>query len=451
MTRLAWALLLLAPALAEEAVPDTLGKIVEEASRLGADARREFAASKEMAPSLARNERLSRTRQLLKQAIEQYRLAAGIAPDRAAGFESSAQDLRSMLFWCNKSFAVILPEPPPAPAAPPVPAPAPPPDDPPQGAPPAPEAPAPPLEPVPRRDLVERCGELSRLFESCETRRDRMERGEERIKSILVALDSLHASLNTYGSNWKYVQRCKVDREALLSEMRKQRVTVEGEARQRRELDAKLLESRAALEWEGDAFRPALEAWRRGQPEGSLSEGMVAYLNGVLGPKPSPTVTRVPEDARFAAPDDVPADEAKPLLALLDALSAAFAQQAELEERIRCKEAEAAQIGREAEFARTWLERPGAHGANEDEAAQRAIAQLKVQQGQAGAEALALHAKLEGALKRREELLARLAKLKPDRARLVESWRRKARGVPPLLHEALEKWTREALKPLPRP
>ena len=63
-------LLVAAPAMAEElAPPDTLGKIVEEAARLAGEAKREYAAAKELPPSLGRNERLSKTSAVAMQGL----------------------------------------------------------------------------------------------------------------------------------------------------------------------------------------------------------------------------------------------------------------------------------------------------------------------------------------------------------------------------------------------
>ncbi len=433
----------LAPALAEEPVPDTLARILEEAVRLAAEARSTYAGAKGKPPSLERNEILSRTRQLLKQAIEQYRIAAQVDPQRAKAFEDEIQDLRSLLSSCGKSLMILVPEAaaPPSPTPSPSPAPSPAPE---------PAAPVPPPS-APARilsfrpELVARCGELSRLFELSETRRDLGERGRERVHSVKAALDSLHDSLRTHGANWKYVQQCRTQREIMLEDLRVCGAAFEEGARKQRELEARLLECRASLEWEGGAFLSSLAEWARHQVPERLPEGMVAYLNLMLGPVPGFCVTPVPEDPRFPPTEAMTPGEIHAVGSLLAALSAACSRQDELEEKIRCKEAEVGRSSREIGFVHAWLGRSGAHAATEEEQSQRAIAQLLKQQEEVAGEAARFKARLPAVAKQRQGLMGQLEALKPGKTRAVEAWRRKTKGISPGLHEALEQWTRKAL------
>lgn len=442
---LAWAVLALAPAIGTDEAegPDAVAKIVGEASRLAGEARQGYAEAKGKPPSLERNERLSEVRQRTKQALEQYQLAAAVAPERAKAFEEEMRDLRGMLFWCNKSFIVLVPK---APEKPPeVPSPAPPP---------VPEAPAPspapspvpPDEPpAPRPDLVKRCGDLSDHFKGLESRRDRLARTEERIPSILAALDDLHASLASSGGNWAYVKRCAQRRGALLEELKRCRASLEEGARQLHEQEARLLECRASLEWSRRELPPSLTAWCWKQPAESLPEGMVAYVNRMLGPDPAFSVTPVPEGEKAPRAEEIPVAEARPVLELLDALAESYIRQAEGQGRIRRREAEAVELGRESEFAQAWLNRPGAHAVSEWEQTRKLREGLGVQKARLEKEAVQLRTKQSFLAEKLEGLRSRLAEVPPNRVRLVESWRRRGKNVPPELHEALEAWTLRAL------
>ncbi len=444
MKNLALFLLLLLPALPVRGEGDPL----QEAEALATQGKSEFEKAHEMKPSAERNAVLCEARAALKHGIAKYQLLQSLMPDRAKEFAAAATDLQGMIFWCNKSMAIITPPAPPSPE--PVPPPPTTPSPPPQAESPVPPPSALPPSETPRAlDLKQAAvlfGSLKDLYGKMEEAQDSAAHRRESVKDIYATLESMRANWEKVGAgaSWGQTKDFEAFHDGILENARKQEKRALEAMRSAQKMESQARASRAQLEYWGPPGLQALADWAKGRED--LPEGLMGYLNQQLA---SPRFTFTPLPPSSSLPTEAGlGPKAAEVRTLLDTLARQDARDETLASALAEGEAETEHLqGEIRDLDAHWAWRTKSFKWTMDHL------KLKEQRKRAAQEGIArLQAAGQKAQKEREalapqiaDLLARLEALPADRARVVEAWRLKQQALPLRTGEAVEAWTRKAL------
>lgn len=414
--------------------------LLTEADTLAQEARSRHAAAHDMKPSAERNEILSKARVALKQAIGKYELLGDLSTEHRKHATAQVGDLKGLLFWCNKSFAVIVPPRLTTPPPPPIQESVPEPDKPPP--PPLP----PPFSEADKAEVLRLLGVLKGLHEKVEDAGDRIAQAKAAIADLYAVLEASHTDWEAKGGavGWNQVKAYEARRDAMLADTRKHQKQIQARLKEIRRLQDEIRGGQSLLEWFGPPSLPTLAGWVAQAPDGSLPETLVTYVNRQME-APAWGFTRLDEAA--AAPAEAALDPAKAAACRkgLDEAAKLYQRDVDLEVALAEGEVERDRLEREiADLTAHWAWRQEHSAWSMDHLklmeqrkgeARKAVEKLAASAEKARAERAQIAAKLQ-------PLAASLETLDPSMARVVESWRRKRSTVPAALEEILERWTR---------
>ena len=417
-----------------------------EGDRIAALARARMAVAQAMKPSQERNAELSATARLIKEGLAAYLLASEVSSEDAKAVEARLTDLRGMLFWCNKSFAVILPvtgapKPAPTPVPAPTPAPVPVPSVP--EVPPAePEAPPPAtLAEAEAQRVQALLDEARKLSIRIEEAQDTWLRYTARVEAAPAKVERLRKAFKR--SNKPAITRQSlaawdVARDGILREAQDYRLKAFQKAQQIGEWRDRMAWCFVRVEHFGIRAFPAMEAFSN-RPNFPLNEDLIAYLNGQfstasfrMGPAP---------EAAPPAPDDVQAAE-RLLGQMAEAAEAVQAHRAVC----ALQEAKASWLDQDLkDLDAYWSWRDG-HDPNPGLKASFA-SRLEEGRKKAGKALEALKSKGDALEEKTASLHAGLQALPRARIPVVEAWRLRQAYLPEALGTELEAWIRGGAPP----
>lgn len=410
-----------------------------EGDRLAALARDRMTKAQAMKPSAERNAELSATVKLIKDGLAAYLLAAEVSPEDAKAVEERMTDLRGMLFWCNKSFAVILRDsgtskPPPAAPVPP-----------PSAAPPPVHA-APPDAALPSRPPMlaeEEAQRIQTLLDEARKLSLRIEEAQDtwlrytaRVKAAPIRIDRLQKGFKPSskpGITRQTLAAWDASREQILKEAHDYREKAFQKAQQIRAWRDRMAWCFARVEHFGPRAFPAMEAFA-GRPNFPLNEDVIAYLNGQF----SSAVFRMTPAS--PAPPPAPAD-AQAAERLLGQIAVAAGEREEHQAARAVQEARASWIDQDLkDLDAYWTWRDGQDFQPELKAA--FVAKLEEGRKKAEKALKALEPKGEALEARAAALQASLDALPRALAPTVDAWRLKQGYLPAATGAALEAWMR---------
>ncbi len=396
--------------------------LLEEGTKLTEEARATYRSVKDMPPTLERNQAVSKLRALLKRTLGKYDLVVDIDPPKANKVQFAVKDLQRMLTWCDGNLVVR------APAA----------SDPPPG----PE----------EARIAALCDALSALHGKAASLADLVTDCENRIRDDGTLIEGVRKDMKAppIGSQaiWDVIRTCEARRTGFLADIQKCTKQIQAKRAQIRDKEEEIRSARALLEFHREAALPVMARWAARHKDPSPPRGMVDYLNAQFA-TPRFSFTPIPADAAFPDEADLPPSARRETQDLLAVLSKRFSELADAEVSVSEADAEKERSDRElAEIDSQWAWRQANTPWSFDQAKRVEAEKIEIRRAQ-----LALASMKDRALSRKAALQdeisllkAKLDKLDPSMARIVEDWRRSQKAVPEPLEEALEAWTLKILK-----
>jgi hypothetical protein len=413
-----------------------------EGDRIADVARLRMAQAEAMKPSRERNVELSDTVKLIKEALAAYLLAAEVSPEDSQAVMARMTDLRGMLFWCNKSFAIILPaanapKPDPEPAPDQAPAPSPPAVLLPEALPPAPELPPPAaLTQAEIQRVQALLDEARKLSIRIEEGQDTWLRYTARVKAAPARLDLLQKGFKR-SKEPAIIRRDLAAWDAARDEIRREAHDYQEKALRKtlqiREWRDRMAWCFARVEHFGPRAFPVMEAFSS-RPNFPLNEDLIDYLNGQFS---TPFSRMVP--AEGPPPGDAQATER--LLHLM----------AEAAEDVQAHRADCVLQETKLSWMQTDLKDLDTYWAWRDtqvpEPDLKASVATRLRQGIERTEKAlkALEAKGEALEAKTTSLHAALQALPRTQTLAVEAWRLRQAYLPEALGAELEAWMQEGV------
>ncbi len=408
-----------------------------EGDRIATQARARMAKAEAMRPSKERNAELSYTVKLIKEGLASYLLAAEVSPEDASAVAARITDLRGMQFFCNKSFAIILPE---AETRKPDPEPIP-------DREPAPDAlpvlPPKPSIPPPAALTEAEAQRVQALLDEARKLSIRIESGQDtwlrytaRVKAAPVRLDRLQkgfkpakkpAIVRRDLTAWDGV------RDEILRETRDYQEKAFQKAQQIEEWRGRMAWCFALVEHAGTRAFPVMEAFSS-RPNFPLNEDLITYLNGQFS---------VPA-FRMTPVEGPPPADAQATERFLD-------QMAETAENVQAhqaacalQKAKASWLNQDLEDLNTYWSWRDTQNPDPDLKAS-VVTRLKQDIEKAGKALKALEPKGETLKGKTASLRTAIQALPRTQVQAVDAWRLRQPYLPETLGAELEAWTRKAL------
>ncbi len=410
--------------------PLPVEQLLKEASSLAEEARGLFQKAHEMPPAAARNETLSKVRQLIKHALDKYRLVSEVAPEREKDLEDATTDLKGMLFWCNKSMVVVLTSPPPAAAD-------------------LPHLPAPPaaLTETQLKDVESLCTALCDLFQREEACRDEIARHTEHMPDLRALIDQVRAAQETGKDHFQLVKAAEGKREALLSAIHHSQQRIQDLQRLKGRTQALAQGRLSKLEYYQEPGVACMAEWTRRRDPASVPEAMVSYVNAQLA-HPAFSFTPVPPEALFPREYDLDPAKREELTRLLKALDQAARRIDELNQDLSDLDAQGELLASDAKELEThgaWRRAHTPLSEREKKDNEGTKAEYDKRLAVLPAKRDRLLSQISQARAALEELKRKLDATDPAMVRMVEGWRKSQGTLLPSLEDTLEDWTCKAL------
>jgi hypothetical protein len=397
--------------------------LLEEGTRLTEEARATSRSLRDVPPTPERNQAVSGFRRLLKTTMDKYELVVDVDPSKANKVQFAVKDLERMITWCDSNLVVKIPA----------------------------ASEAPPIQDEAK--VAALCDQLSDLHGKAGSLADLVTGFQHRIQDDAKLIDGLRKDMKAppIGSQalWDVIRACEVRRNAFLADIRKATQQIQAKRSQIRDKEEEIRTARALLESYRETALPVMARWAARHKDPSPPEGMVDYLNRQFA-TPQFSFTPVPADAAFPAEADLPPAARRATQDFLDTLSKRIAELADTEVSLTEADAEKERSDRElVEIDSQWAWRQANTPWSYDQAKKVETEKIQIRRAQA-----ALASARDRSLSRKSTLQdeivllrARLDKLDPSMARVVEGWRRRQKSIPGHLQDALETWTVKILKP----